>query len=46
MSKYCVVYVRVSTERQLDGYSLDSQVDLCTKKAQQEAPQKVIDPIC
>ena len=32
-SKYCVVYVRVSSDRQVDGFSLDSQVEFCTKRA-------------
>ncbi len=31
--KNCVIYVRVSSEKQVDGYSLDSQVELCTKRA-------------
>lgn len=33
--KRCVTYVRVSSEKQIDGYSLDSQQDLCQKKADQ-----------
>lgn len=33
--KQCVTYVRVSSEKQIDGYSLDSQQDLCLKKAEQ-----------
>ena len=33
VQKYCIVYVRVSAESQIGGYSLDSQVELCTKKA-------------
>jgi site-specific DNA recombinase len=35
MKKFCVIYVRVSSEKQVDGYSLDSQVDLCRKRAEQ-----------
>ena len=35
MNKKCVVYTRVSSEKQVDGYSLDSQADLCTKRASQ-----------
>ncbi len=35
MEKYCVVYVRVSDEKQVDGYSLDSQTELCAKKAEE-----------
>ncbi len=31
----CVIYTRVSSEKQIDGYSLDSQADLCRKKAEQ-----------
>lgn len=30
-----VIYVRVSSEKQIDGYSLDSQADLCSQKATQ-----------
>lgn len=33
LTKNCVVYVRVSSEKQVDGYSLDSQDDLCRKRA-------------
>lgn len=33
--KRCVLYTRVSSEKQIDGYSLDSQADLCRKKAEQ-----------
>ncbi|MDP1722950.1 MAG: recombinase family protein [Candidatus Gottesmanbacteria bacterium] len=33
--KNCVTYVRVSSDKQIDGYSLDSQQDLCQKKADQ-----------
>lgn len=35
MKKHCVIYVRVSSEKQIDGYSLDSQEDLCSKRAEQ-----------
>lgn len=35
MKKNCVIYVRVSSEKQVDGYSLDSQEDLCRKRAEQ-----------
>ena len=34
-SKYCVIYVRVSSDRQVDGFSLDSQVEFCTKRAEE-----------
>ena len=36
MLKKCVIYVRVSSEKQVDGYSLDSQEDLCRKRAEQQ----------
>ncbi len=36
MLKRCVIYVRVSSEKQVDGYSLDSQEDLCKKRAEQQ----------
>ena len=36
MKKLCLIYVRVSSEKQVDGYSLDSQEELCTKRAVQE----------
>ena len=29
MQKLCVIYTRVSSEKQIDGYSLDSQQELC-----------------
>ncbi len=35
MNKRCVIYVRVSSERQVDGYSLDSQEELCKNRAEQ-----------
>ena len=34
MKNNCVIYVRVSSEKQVDGYSLDSQEDLCKKRAE------------
>ena len=33
MKKLCVIYTRVSSEKQVDGYSLDSQEELCRKRA-------------
>lgn len=33
--KYCVIYVRVSHSSQVDGFSLDSQIEQCSKKAQE-----------
>ncbi len=33
MKKLCVIYIRVSSEKQVDGYSLDSQAELCQKRA-------------
>lgn len=36
MKKKCVIYARVSSERQVDGYSLDSQIELCTNRALQQ----------
>ena len=33
MRKVCVIYIRVSSEKQVDGYSLDSQAELCQKRA-------------
>ncbi len=35
MKKSCVLYTRVSSEKQVDGYSLDSQEELCRKRAEQ-----------
>ena len=35
MVKYGVNYIRVSSDKQVDGYSLDSQDELCTQKAKQ-----------
>lgn len=35
MNKKAVIYTRVSSERQVDGYSLDSQEDLSKKQANQ-----------
>ena len=34
MKDKCVIYVRVSSEKQVDGYSLDSQEELCRKRAE------------
>lgn len=34
--KNCIIYIRVSSEKQVDGYSLDSQDDLCRKRAEQD----------
>ncbi len=36
MMKRCCIYVRVSSERQVEGYSLDSQTDICTKEASRQ----------
>ncbi len=33
--KQAVIYTRVSSDKQVDGYSLDSQKDLCEQKAKQ-----------
>lgn len=33
--KRAVIYTRVSSDKQVDGYSLDSQKDLCEQKAKQ-----------
>jgi hypothetical protein len=30
----CVIYLRVSTEEQVDNYSLDTQSDICRKEAE------------
>lgn len=35
-SKNAVVYLRVSTEEQVDNYSLDTQEDICVKEAQRK----------
>ena len=35
MKKLCVIYTRVSSEKQVDGYSLDSQEELCRKRAEE-----------
>ena len=35
MQKLCVIYTRVSSEKQIDGYSLDSQQELCEQKSKQ-----------
>ena len=36
MTKLCIIYVRVSSEKQIDGYSLDSQEELCSKRAKEQ----------
>lgn len=35
VQKLALIYTRVSSERQVDGYSLDSQEDLCRNKLEQ-----------
>lgn len=32
--KQAIIYLRVSTEEQVDNYSLDTQLDICTKEAE------------
>lgn len=34
MKRFAIIYVRVSSEEQVDGYSLDGQVEACLKWAQ------------
>jgi len=36
MEKRCVIYTRVSSDRQVDGYSLDTQADLCRNEANRQ----------
>lgn len=36
---YAVVYLRVSTEEQVDNYSLDTQADICSKEAERRRLQ-------
>lgn len=39
MTKSAIMYVRVSTEAQVDGYSLDDQEDRCRKEAERQGFQ-------
>ena len=36
ITKNCIIYTRVSSERQVDGYSLDDQEDRCKVEAERQ----------
>ena len=40
-SKYAVLYLRVSTEEQVDNYSLSSQEEICKKEAAKRGYQVI-----